>query len=176
VLAFAGEFQLPNDLKVTWEYPSDTEVRLNFYVPASIREDDYFGWAGMGIKEIEDGENMSHGDYVTINWKKDNLFDDRWATGNGYPPLDDAYGGTYDLKDIETSEEGDYYVYSWTRALDTDDRKDNAYEIGKDYYIQWAYGKCNLSDEIEHHDYAGTEEFTLTADDEMSFLSFKNGI
>lgn len=74
------------------------------------------------------------GDIIFI-YTKTNEFQDRFATVNGYPPLDINLNGTDDLRQKKKNVIGFYTVWSWTRYLNTTDPNDIFLAPGQNYTI-----------------------------------------
>ena len=160
---------VPYDMDISWKVDGDSIV---FLYAISKETHTTWGWSGMGIKNIEDGDKMPNGDYVSIAYEPCE-FMDRHGVRNGSPKPDVDQGGEYSLTDTGlVGDDGLYVTYTWTRKLATGDSMDPQLEVGKDYYLQWAVGEYEAG-VIKHHVDSGSLLITLTEDSvqETSFIS-----
>jgi len=174
LLAAYGKVELGVGLELGWEVQGE-DVHFKFYVPPELKES--YGWAGIGIKDPADGTGMANGDFVTVRFDGI-VIEDRFGERNARPKLDTDKEGTDDIDELKTEgEEDGWVVYEWTRKLNTGDERDNPIEVGKETYIQWAYGEAD-GDTLKHHEEAGTYSVVFTESSEQTtstpaaFISF----
>lgn len=172
-VSIAGEVYLPEDLIVRWSFNSDDTITFKYFIPL-IKAIGPWGYAGFGIKNIEDGRSMIGADLVSIIMS-DSTSLDRFAIENDYPPADVDEGCQDNLLDMKHYDEDKHRVYEWSRFLNTGDICDLPLYKDDDYYILWSFG--NTKDgEIRYHRRRGTEPITLSDDftNEGIYSSYMN--
>ena len=169
LLAAACAISVPYGMEITWTVEGDSAV---FYFAVPYDTHSSFGWSGMGIKNLEDGSQMVNGDYVSVVYDPVQITD-RHGVRNGRPKPDTEQQGTDDINEsTDVEDDGAYFIYTWTRLLNTGDVNDTQLEIGKQYYLQWAVGDVD-GDVIKHHKESGSLTVVFTEDSVQptSFLS-----
>ena len=153
-------FSLTFDCGMTIEFNTrDNSVHFSLHVPQEIFHP--WDWAGIGIKELADGTDMTNADLVSIIFKED-IIVDRWGLENGYPPDDVSLGGEESVDPGPVSADPqESKVFSWNRDFDTGDIYDIALEPNTTYYILWAYGPLDENGDLGMHNDMGYNEFTF---------------
>lgn len=165
-LSCAGVVEFKYTVKVEWDIQGDS-IAFKYYIPTEKIESGEWGWAGVGIKPIQLGHGMAHGDFVLVTFKADGMEDRFGVEKNANPPIDTTKGGTYDLNRCETTKTDTHTVYSWSRLLNTGDDKDTVLVEGGEYYLQWAWGIVN-GVFVVHHFESYYQQITLTNDFEIA--------
>lgn len=157
----AGNIDLPYSCTFIWSFPNDQVI---YY---ELRVSDYakglFGWIGVGIKNLQDGPDMTNADISLIQFQ--GKHDDSWSFGNGSLETDVSLGGTDDIQGFsDPSGRGTTY-YSWMKPYNTGDSFDNSLVKDNNYYFLWAFGQVEDGEVQMHEDSdKGIEEVTFAED------------
>lgn len=145
---------------ISLEYNTrDYSTHFAMHVPEEIFHP--WEWAGIGIKSLEDGTDMSKADLITVIFKE-SIFADRWAEENGYPPEDTELGGEANAKDGPVGADPENSkIFSWTRDFNTEDKYDIELIPDTEYYVLWAYGGLEENGDLAMHAECGYDTFVF---------------
>lgn len=149
-------------MRLNWTFTDDSTVEFTFKFNAKEAAD--YGWWGFGLKEDDQGFDMSGSDLFIIR-KDGGTLEDYYASDNELPPLDTSASGTNNLSLISHSEDTEYYTTVFSRKLSTGDPNDIVLRKGARYIVLYAYGEVLegvLQEEDSDHN--GGERLVLQED------------
>ena len=137
----AGYQDLNNNMWLNWTFPNTQSIALQVGVSASIYNQN--GWVGIGVKSADGAGDMSNADIVSFYMGSINNCQDRFSVdASGLPPVDTVKN----VNCLNRVLYNGYYVYQWTRNLNTEDQSDLVLSQGERVIVIWAYGLLSGGD------------------------------
>lgn len=144
-LGLAANVDLGSYMGLEWTISGST-ITFYYKVASSLKKDDR--WVGISFKDANGSKDMKNSDVIIIDFGNLNKIYDMWATRDELPEEDSSNDIS---EDYSYEVDGDNYVFTFKRSLDTGDSKDYSLADLTEVQIQWAYGDISSSGVLLEH-------------------------
>ena len=141
----SGYVCLPKSWHLSWRFTSSRQI--SFSLQLNQQTISSFDWVGIGFKYEDDPRpGMTGADLVSIQLGSE--LKDAYAECECEPTYDEDLLGTQNLQDFKYNE--NYFIYSWTREIDSGDKYDLVYRPESKLIVLWAAGKTVSGVQLKH--------------------------
>ncbi|OMJ77045.1 hypothetical protein SteCoe_23444 [Stentor coeruleus] len=147
VSVFAGQLDLNENMWLNWTAVNETSAKFILGVNSKLYSEKT--WAGVGFKAGNSTTfGMKDSDIVTFILGQDSSCQDRFGQDESTFPNADAKS---DIVCGTKSKEGNVYLFSWERNIETGDANDFSLKDVQDVVVLWAYGPVDNDGAIQAH-------------------------
>lgn len=147
VSVFAGQQDLNENMWLNWTAVNQTAARFVLGVNSKLYSEKT--WAGVGFKAGNTTAfGMKDSDIVMFFLGEDSTCQDRYGQDDSTFPGADAKN---DIICGTKSKEGNTFLYTWDRNIETGDAQDFSFKDVQDVVILWAHGKIDTDNSVIAH-------------------------